>query len=147
MASDLTKLNELFDGLIESLSPQERKKLNHDLSRKIRTSQAKRVKANLNPDGSAFKARKPQNRKGSIKRKMFQRLIRAKWFKAKGTTNQAGVSFEGQLSRMVREHQYGLRGRINKNIEIQYPQRELLGFSEDDMELIENVLIDHLQAL
>lgn len=146
---DLNRLNELFDGLIQQLSPAARKQLSRDISRRLRASQAQRIKQNTAPDGSAFEARKPQptwaKRLGAIKKKlMFQKIIRQKYLKPEYSASAATVGFTGFISRVATEHQYGLRGRINERISIRYPQRELLGLTQNEMNMIEAVIIRHL---
>ncbi|MEJ6522093.1 phage virion morphogenesis protein [Shewanella bicestrii] len=146
---DLTRLNELFDGLIQQLSPTARKQLSRDIARRLRATQAQRIKQNTAPDGSAFEARKPQpawaKRIGSIKRKlMFQKIIRQKYLKPEYSSQAASVGFTGFISRIATEHQYGLRGRINERISAQYPKRELLGFTASELDMIEETIITHL---
>lgn len=146
---DLTRLNELFDGLIQQLSPTARKQLSRDIARRLRATQAQRIKQNTAPDGSAFEARKPQpawaKRIGAIKRKlMFQKIIRQKYLKPEYSSQAASVGFTGFISRVATEHQYGLRGRINERISAQYPQRELLGFTQSDLKMIEDSIVSHL---
>lgn len=148
---DLNRLNELFDGLIQQLSPAARKQLSRDISRRLRASQAQRIKQNTAPDGSAFEARKPQpawaKRIGAIKRKlMFQKIIRQKYLKPEYSASAASVGFSGFISRVATEHQYGLRGRINERISAQYPQRELLGFTQSDLKMIEDSIVNHLTS-
>ncbi|WP_235817189.1 phage virion morphogenesis protein [Canicola haemoglobinophilus] len=43
-------------------------------------------------------------------------------------------------------HQYGLKARVerNKAHKVQYAQRELLGFTEQDREMIENFVVKAL---
>ncbi|AJO87405.1 phage virion morphogenesis protein [Haemophilus influenzae] len=43
-------------------------------------------------------------------------------------------------------HQYGLTARPsnNKDFKVQYAQRELLGFSNSDLEMIEDLIIEKL---
>lgn len=146
---DLTRLNELFDGLIQQLSPAARKQLSRDIARRLRATQAQRIKQNIAPDGSAFEARKPQpawaKRIGAIKRKlMFQKIIRQKYLKPEYSSQAASVGFTGFISRIATEHQYGLRGRINERISVQYPQRELLGFTVEEQYMIEEAIVRHL---
>ncbi|RBP72394.1 phage virion morphogenesis protein [Shewanella putrefaciens] len=149
---DLNRLNELFDGLIQQLSPAARKQLSRDISRRLRASQAQRIKQNTAPDGSAFEARKPQptwaKKLGAIKKKlMFQKIIRQKYLKPVYSASAASVGFTGFISRVATEHQYGLRGRINERISAQYPQRELLGFTVDEQNMIEEAIVRHLAMM
>jgi phage virion morphogenesis protein len=148
---DLTRLNELFDGLIQQLSPAARKQLSRDISRRLRASQAQRIKQNNAPDGSAFEARKPQptwaKRLGAIKKKlMFQKIIRQKYLKPEYSSSTASVGFTGFISRVATEHQYGLRGRINERISAQYPKRKLLGFTASELDMIDESIINHIAA-
>ena len=134
--------------LIARLQPEARKALATDIARQLRASQQKRIAAQLNPDGSGFEPRKPQirHRQGKIKRQMFARLRTAKYLKAKGTTDAAIVSFTAEVSRIARVHQLGLRDRVNKKtgLEVKYPERQLLGFSADDIALIRDISAAHL---
>lgn len=146
---DLTRLNELFDGLIQQLSPVARKQLSRDIARQLRATQAQRIKQNIAPDGSAFEARKPQpawaKRIGAIKRKlMFQKIIRQKYLKPEYSSQGASVGFTGFISLVATEHQYGLRGRINERISAKYPQRELLGFTQNEIDMIEEAIVNHV---
>ncbi len=68
MASDdLTLLNDTLEGLIESLSPTARKNLTKDISRYLRSTQAKRIKLNRDPDGKKYEPRKRPKSRREIK--------------------------------------------------------------------------------
>ncbi|EDK13081.1 hypothetical protein CGSHiR3021_00342 [Haemophilus influenzae 22.4-21] len=56
------------------------------------------------------------------------------------------MGFNGSSAAIAAVHQYGLTARPsnNKDFKVQYAQRELLGFSESDVELIENLIIEQL---
>lgn len=56
------------------------------------------------------------------------------------------MGFNGSSAAIAAVHQYGLTARPsnNKDFKVQYTQRELLGFSESDVELIENLIIEQL---
>ncbi|KZN43994.1 phage virion morphogenesis protein [Pseudoalteromonas luteoviolacea] len=147
--NSLTQVNELFDGLIERLSPKKRKHLARDISRKLRASQAKRIKENKAPDGSEFEPRKPRpswhTKKGSIKKKlMFQKLIRTKYLKPKYNENTASTGFTGLMAYIARQHQYGLRGNVNDHVQVQYTKRELMGFTDEDQKLIQDTIIMYI---
>lgn len=145
--NDLTHLNTLFDGLIHSLEPAGRRKLASDLARKIRASQAARIKQNIAPDGTRHEPRKPKARQriGSIKRRlMFQKLIRAQWLKSSSSPDAATISFRGFANQIARVHHYGLRSSIGPNQSVQMPERELLGLTEAELQHIEETIIHHL---
>lgn len=134
--------------LIANLSPAARKQMASGIARKLRASQQQNIKSQKAPDGTPFKPRKTQpvrGKKGRVKREMFAKLRTAKYMKAKGTGNDAAVGFTGRVQRMARVHQLGLRDRATRGgKEVQYEARPLLGFSDDDIEMIEREIIERL---
>ncbi|WP_183047684.1 phage virion morphogenesis protein, partial [Salmonella enterica] len=49
------------------------------------------------------------------------------------------------VQRMARVHQYGLKDRPNRHSrDVQYAARPLLGFTRDDEQMIENVIVSFL---
>ena len=146
--SELNPFIDRLNGIIQSASPSVRKSLAKEIATKVRTSQAARIKDNKNPDGSAYEQRKPQklrDKKGAIRRRMFQKLIRAKWLKARTNATDASIEFIGRAGRIARVSQYGLRDKVNKRgLEVQYPQRELLGLTDNEIDMIENIVISRM---
>lgn len=137
--------------LINNLSPQSRRQLARNIGQALRKNQQARIARQENPDGTAFEPRKPRKefgkKKGRIKRKaMFAKLRTARYFKIQSNANDVSVGFNGSSATIANVHQYGLQGTVNKNkgVKVQYAQRELLGFSESDVELIENLIIEQL---
>lgn len=140
---------EAFAGsLIAALEPAARSELAKQLAREIRASQQQRIAAQQNPDGSPYAPRKPQLRhqKGKIRRSMFNKLRTARFVKAKGTADAAIVSLTSEVSRIARVHQFGLRDRVNRKtgLEVDYPQRELLGFTDAEKTLIRDIIVAQL---
>ncbi|WP_368941523.1 phage virion morphogenesis protein [Citrobacter werkmanii] len=146
--SELTALQERLAGLIASLSPAARRQMAAEIAKKLRTSQQQRIKRQQAPDGTPYAARKRQpvrSKKGRIKREMFARLRTNRFMKAKGCDSAAVVEFTGRVQRMVRVHQYGLKDRPNRNSrDVQYEARPLIGFTRDDEQMIENVIVNFL---
>lgn len=146
--SDLAVLQERLAGLIASLSPAARRQMAAEIAKKLRASQQQRIKRQQAPDGTPYAARKRQpvrSKKGRIKREMFAKLRTSRFMKAKGSDSAAVVEFTGRVQRMARVHQYGLKDRPNRHSqEVQYPARPLLGFSRDDEQMIEDIIIQHL---
>lgn len=65
--------------------------------------------------------------------------------KASGRENSAVVEFTGKVQRIARVHQYGLKDRPNAHAQdVQYAERQLLGFSREDKQLVETLIIKHL---
>ena len=145
------QVQEKLTALINTLSPQARRQLARNIGQALRKSQQARIARQQNPDGTAFEPRKPQKqfgkKKGRIKRKaMFAKLRTAKYLKVWSNGNEVSVGFNGSNATIANVHQYGLKGTVNKNkgVKVKYAQRELLGFSESDVELIENLIIEQL---
>lgn len=137
--------------LINNLSPQSRRQLARNIGQALRKNQQARIARQENPDGRAFEPRKPRKefgkKKGRIKRKaMFAKLRTARHLKVRSNGNEVLVGFNGASAAIAAVHQYGLQGTVDKNkgFKVQYAQRELLGFSESDVELIENLIIKQL---
>jgi phage virion morphogenesis protein len=145
---ELAALESFAAELIAGLQPAERKQLATDIARQLLASQQKRIAAQLNPDGSGFIPRKSQlrQRKGKLRAQMFTKLRTAKYLKAKGTADEAIVAFTADVSRIARVHQFGLHDRVNKKtgLEVVYPERQLLGFSAADIDLIRDLTALHL---
>lgn len=148
MDQDLAQLEAFAQGLIENLSSAARKSLARKIAIDLRASQAQRIADQRNPDGSKFEARKPQMRlkKGRIRRAMFAKIRLNRHLKYKLTDHNAEVSFNSKSERIAKVHQFGLRDRVNRirTLTVQYPIRQLLGFSNADKEHIKDTVIDHL---
>ena len=78
---------------------------------------------------------------------MFARLRTAKYMKAKGTDKDAIVEFTGQVQRMAKVHQYGLRDRPSVRAkEVKYQARPLLGLDAEDMKIVEDELLKYISS-
>jgi len=76
---------------------------------------------------------------------MFAKLRTVKYMKAQATSNEAVIEFTGRVQRMVRVHQYGLRDRPSRGSkEVQYELRPLIGISELDVSIVEQLIINAL---
>lgn len=147
--SDLAPLDAYCSSLLASLESSERRKLARTIATTVRANQVKRIAAQLNPDGSAFVPRKPQKlrgKKGRIRRGMFTKLRTARYLKTEISSESAIISFAGEVQRIAKVHQLGLRDKVNrrKNIEVKYDARELLGITQSDVSLVADLVISHL---
>lgn len=146
--SDLKPFDDRLAGLIASLSPAGRRKLAGEIAKRLRTAQQQRIKQQKAPDGSPYQARKRQPlraKKGRIKRAMFQKLRTSRYMKASGGENTAVVEFTGKVQRIARVHQYGLKDRPNEHAQdVQYAERQLLGYGADDKKTIEKIIFEYL---
>lgn len=147
--SDFKPFDDKLAGLLASLSPAGRRKLAGDIAKELRKSQQQRIKQQKTPDGSPYQARKRQPlraKTGRIKRAMFQKLRASRYMKATGSENSAVVEFTGKVQRIARVHQYGLKDRPNPHSrDVQYAERRLLGFSQNDKDLMEAMIINHFK--
>lgn len=137
--------------LINNLSPQARRQLARNIGQALRKNQQARIARQENPDGRTFEPRKPRKefgkKKGRIKRKaMFAKLGTARYFKIQSNANEVSVGFNGSSAMIAKVHQYGLMSSPSKtkDFKVRYAQRELLGFSQSDLDIIEDLVIEQL---
>ena len=146
--SEFKPFEEKLKGLLDAMSPAARRRLAVDIAKRLRQSQQQRIKSQKAPDGTAYAPRKPQrirDKKGRVKRAMFAKLRNARYLKASGDDKSAVVEFTGKVKRIATVHQLGLKDKPGRNsVEVQYPARPLLGFSDEDTTLVENIIIEHL---
>ena len=150
MTNHLEALEDWAAGLLGQLEPASRNKLARSLGQALRRSQQQRVIAQRNPDGSKYSPRKQRNlrgKQGRVKRKvqMLQKLRTASFLKVQGDGNAISVGFTGRIARIARVHQYGLKDRAERGApDVKYERREVLGFTEADLDLIRDGLLAHL---
>ncbi len=148
MTDNLHALEDWAGALLARLEPGARRQLNQQIGRDLRRSQQQRIAVQRNPDGSAFAPRKPRQlraKKGRIKRQMFAKLRQAKHLKVQSSADAIAIGFMGRVARIARVHQYGLRDRPQRGqADVQYDRRELLGFTDADLDLIRDRLLEHL---
>ncbi len=137
--------------LIAQTAPAARRTLARELARRLRESQRRRVAAQLNPDGTPFEPRKARSskrrRKPEIRRRMFARLMTARYLKAQSSADSASVVFTDAASRIAQVHQFGLRDRVARRRtapEVRYPARQLLGATQEDQHVIAACVLEHL---
>ena len=140
-----------LNALINNLSPQARRQLARNIGQALRKNQQARIARQENPDGTAFEPRKPRKefgkKKGRIKRKaMFAKLRTARYFKIQSNANEVSVGFNGSSAMIAKVHQYGLMSSPSKtkDFKVRYAQRELLGFSQSDLDIIEDLVLAQL---
>lgn len=146
--NDFKPFEDKLAGWIAALSPAGRRRMTVDITKKLRQRQQQRIKLQKAPDGSPFTPRKRQPvraKKGRIKREMFAKLRTNRFMKTTGNDSAAVVEFTGKVQRIARVHQLGLKDKPStKSATVDYPQRQLLGFTDEDRQLVESVIIDYL---
>lgn len=140
--AELEFLSEHLNALLTTLSDAERRKFAMMIARKVRASQSQRITRQQNPDGSSYIPRKNlRNKKGQIKRKMFMKLKTTKFMKIEKIPDGVTIGFDQRVSRLARIHQDGLVDNLKYNgrtFKVRYAQRILLGFTDTEVEIIEN---------
>ncbi|HHQ6599589.1 TPA: phage virion morphogenesis protein [Serratia fonticola] len=145
--NELEPLETKLAGLIGNLSPQSRKALAVAIAKRLRASQQQNIKRQQAPDGTPYAPRKTQlrNKQGRIKRAMFTKLRTARYLKANGNNSAAVVEFVGRVKRMAEVHHYGLRDRPSvRSPDVRYEERPLLGISDNDLQVLETIITQHL---
>ncbi len=146
--NELKPFDDKLAALIAGLSASSRRQMAADIAKRLRASQQGRIKRQQAPDGTPYADRKRQpirSKKGRVKRQMFAKLRTNRYMKAKGTADEALVEFAGRVQRIARVHQEGLRDCPNRHgRDVQYDARPLLGFSEVDRKIVEDVIIHRL---
>lgn len=91
-----------------------------------------------------IKKNKIKTRSKSKQARMFKKLGSSRYMLAKATDTGADVFFAPPVQRIAAVHHYGLKDKIRPGIEVQYPARQLLGFTPADMQHIEYQIITWL---
>lgn len=133
--------------LLEKLSSGERTKLARKVGRDVRNNQHKRISAQQNSDGSNYAPRRERlrNKKGKIKRQMFAKLKLNRNLKVDINSDSIAIGFIGRVARIARVHQYGLKDRAApKAPNVTYHKRELIGFTKQDLKMIEDSSLKHI---
>lgn len=148
MSSNVLELSNYLQPLLERLKKGERARLAKQIGRDLRKSQGKRISEQKNPDGSRYTPRRKRLReqKGKIKRKMFTKIKNTSNLKVLSTADSIAIGFVGRVARIARVHQEGLKDRAEKGApDVVYPKRELLGFTDQEIKLIEDSLLKHIK--
>lgn len=148
MSSNVLELANYLQPLLERLSMGERARLAKQIGRDLRKSQGKRISEQKNPDGPSYTPRRKRLReqKGKIKRKMFTKIKNTSNLKVLSNADSIAIGFVGRVARIARVHQEGLKDRAEKGApDVVYPKRELLGFTEQDIKLVEDSFLKHIK--
>ena len=148
--NDFKPFDDKLAGLIAALSPTARRRMAADIAKTLRARQQRRIKTQKAPDGTPYAARKRQPvkaKKGRAKREMFAKLRTSRFMKATAGNDAAVVEFTGKVQRMVNVHQYGLKDKPGRNSKpVQYDARPLIGFSDEDRQAVEEIIITKLSV-
>ncbi|EIJ69430.1 phage virion morphogenesis protein [Pasteurella bettyae] len=151
MSDNILQVKTAFSQLLANISKPRRRLLYQQIGRELARSQRRRIKAQQNPDGTAYEPRK-QNKvrskkpKNRVKNKMFKKITSPSHLKLKRNDDGLTLGFSGGDAAIANVHQHGLKSRISDRLafKVKYAQRELLGFTDEDVEMIENYVIKAL---
>ena len=152
MADPLQELAAWAQPLLQKLQPQQRRAAMRDVAQYLQRSQMQRIASQQNPDGTPYEPRRPReqlaSKSGAIRKQMFIGLRRARNLPRAASTSMARVGISERVQSIARVHHLGLRDRVDRSKphspEVQYPRRELLGFSDADLQAVEDILLQHL---
>lgn len=143
MQDNLDDLVKFLNPLVQQLSSSEMTKLNKKIGKDLRRNQQQRISGQKNPDGSAYTPRRLRDGQ-RLRKKMFTKLRSLKYLRNFSNAEKVSVGFLSSAVFVAKIHQEGLRGGVAKNGPfITYPKRELLGFSESDIKMIKDSVLDH----
>lgn len=148
---ELQPLHNELDALINTLRPERRRLLYQQIGRELARSQRQRIARQQNPDSTAYAPRKIQakSKKGRIKKQaMFAKMKAAKHLKTKITPQGVEIGYSGNTAAIAKVHQFGLVGKVDKagKIKAKFAQRQLLGFSKADKEMIADFVLKALSG-
>lgn len=166
MTDPLQQLEAWAEPLLQALDGAAQRKLARTIAQDLRRSQAARIAAQINPDGSAYAPRKPQqqdqrrqkikdragNKPGRVKpgriKAMFAKLRTPAHLRTVSDDQGPAVGFLGRVARIARVHQHGLQDKPSPNARtVTYPVRELLGFTPAEVQKIRERVLEALQSL
>lgn len=151
MPDDLTALEPWLAGFMARFTPGQQMMLSRRVGRIIRTINAARVKANVDPDGLAMAERKPKasrpNKKGRTpvkgrgkKGAMFKRIELARNMQVRAAPEMVELHFKSHIAKTAEVHHFGevapVEPRFPNSIRVRYAERRLLGFGPADSHAI-----------
>lgn len=151
MADSIDQIADWATPLLARLAPAARKAAMAEVANYLRRSQAERIASQRNADGAPYETRRPRaslaTSQGSIRRGMFLGLRKPRNLQRKATSDAATVGMQPRVLRMARVHQFGLNDKVDRrdprSPSVRYARRELLGFTEADLEAVADILIRH----
>ena len=158
MSDNLDALANWLQPLVVALEPAARHALAAQIARDLRTHTQATMRAQTAPDGAAWEARRQAittaySVRGSAaqakKRRgpMMAKLAQAKYLKPTATANAAGLSFAQRVQRVASIHHHGLPDAVaTGGPTYHYPERPLLGISDDITARVKDLVLAHLQG-
>ncbi len=148
--SDFAPLDMLLDRMGANLHEASRRELGRAIATDLRGANARRIRANVTPEGAAMPPRKAKKSGGARTKKlrqsdkskksekmgrMFERATAPRYLRRESSQGEAQVGFVGAMARIMRVHHFGLRDTVTRDPsspEVTYPERVILGLTPDD---------------
>lgn len=159
--SDFLELEEWAHAMIAAIGPAGRRRLQMQLARDLRRSQAERIAAQENPDGSRFEPRKPEAprfraRRNKIRARaaarkdgdpMFRKIRTAAFLRSGVDEEGVWAGFTGRVARIAGVHQEGEVDQVSPDgPRVRYPRRILLGFTDAERRHILDRVLTHVDV-
>jgi phage virion morphogenesis protein len=149
MSDDFSDVQAWAAALLAQLRPAERRRVNRAIAVELRRSEGQRIAAQQNPDGTPYAPRRIKKnlrgKSGAIRRRMFTRLRTARYLRVQATDSEAIVDFTGAAARLALVHQEGRTDRPAPGQKpVRYPRRKLLGFTQQERDMVLDTLARHL---
>lgn len=147
MTQSLDQISDWADAFLKNLSSAEVRKLAKQIAQDLRRSNQRRIDAQVSPTGTPYVPRKNKLRKkkGRIRRKMFSGLRQARHLAIKATGEGATVGYlAAKVAKIAETHHLGKSESIRlgkKTFTVQYPERQLIGFNDQDIDSIRSRLL------
>ena len=146
-STDLEPLEQWIGDLLSRLSDGELKRITRIVGTELRRSQAQRIAAQENPDGSKYSPRSKKNfrgKQGGIRRKsMFTKLRTVKHLANQSNSSEITVGFRARSAMIALVHQGGLDSESFGST-FKMPQRQLLGFKQTELDQIRDAFLQFL---
>ena len=151
----LAAIEQWIGGYLARLDPGQRVKLSRRIGVILRRTNAKRIAANTQPDGSDMEARKPRlDRRGRLRKsrkgKMFRQTGKLRNMRIRARPDEVEVFFGPAVAGTAKVHHFGLVDTVDKNVptapRIRYPIRRLLGLPPEDREAIMDEVMEWLDS-
>ena len=137
--SDFSGLTDWLKRIDEQLDDNAKSQLTQRIATKLKQQWSRRIRSQIDPSGAGFVPRKAKSRRYQSQRiKTGAMFIRAsRMLKTAYSAHHAEIGFVGRLAQIMAVHQYGQVAKPSPNARaVQYAQRETVGFSSEDEQLI-----------
>ncbi|RYH44366.1 MAG: phage virion morphogenesis protein [Alcaligenaceae bacterium] len=154
--AEFTALEDWAGDLLRKLQPSQVRRLQLDIARGLRKSNAGRMRAQTDPDGNRWEARKAPGQtlrskreqlrqKAKQRQPMFAKMRQARNLKARAQGDTAVVEIAGRAQRIARVHHFGEVDSVKPGGPVyRYPARELLGISSADLGALRDTLVRYI---